>query len=65
LYHRRVDSRATKSRRGGKPEGGREEAEVGGTGSIASTCTTGSATQSRHWSPETIVLYQKRFEEGY
>jgi len=39
--------------------------ELTSTGSIASTCTTGSATESRHWSPETIVLYQKRFEEGY
>lgn len=37
--------------------------ELTSTGLIASTCTTGSATESRHWSPETIVLYQKRFEE--
>ena len=41
------------------------DVELTSTGSIASTCTTGSATQSRHWSPETIVLYQKSFEEGY
>ena len=41
------------------------DVELTRTGSILSTCTTESATESRHWSPETIALYQKRFEEGY